>query len=144
MGNFLGFEVTVIDDRPEFACEEKLPWADNILVGNIATKIKTVLLTEGTFVVIVTRGHQNDAETLRQCIKSNAGYIGMIGSSRKIHLMRKEFIQKGWATTDEFDRVYAPIGINIKSKTVEEIAVSIAAQLALVRRQLLDLNKLDK
>ena len=60
---------------------------------------------------------------------------GMIGSARKIGLMRKQFLQEGWATAAQFDDIYAPIGIDILSKTVQEIAVSIAAQLILVRRQ---------
>ena len=59
----------------------------------------------------------------------------MIGSARKIRLMREKFLQEGWATTAQWDRIYAPIGVEIQSKTVQEIAVSIVAQLILVRRQ---------
>ncbi|UCE22136.1 MAG: XdhC family protein, partial [Candidatus Aminicenantes bacterium] len=97
-----------------------------------------------TFVVIVTRGHRHDAEALRRCISSNAAYIGMIGSIRKIELMRKKFLEEGQATLRQFNRVHAPIGVNINSKTVEEIAVSIAAQLVQVRSQIQEKGKEKK
>ncbi|MDZ7261646.1 MAG: XdhC family protein, partial [candidate division KSB1 bacterium] len=135
LGSLLDFEVTVIDDRPEFANKERFPEADHILVDDIGKAMQGTPISSDTYIVIVTRGHKNDADALRQCINSEAAYIGMIGSARKIELMRKKFLEEGWATSTQFDRVYAPIGIDIQSKTVQEIAVSIAAQLILVRRQ---------
>lgn len=135
IGSLLDFEVTVIDDRPEFANKEKFPEADHIIVDDIGKAVQDSPISSDTYVVIVTRGHRNDADALKQCIDSEAAYIGMIGSARKIELMRMEFLQEGWATPAQFDRVYAPIGIDIQSKTVQEIAVSISAQLILVRRQ---------
>lgn len=136
LGSLLKFEVTVIDDRPEFANKEKLPGADNIIVGEIGKAIQSFTISSDTYLVIVTRGHKHDGAALRQCISSEAAYIGMIGSIRKIKLMRKKFLEEGWATAPQFDRVCAPIGIDIQSKTVEEIAVSIVAQLVLVRSQI--------
>ncbi len=136
LGSLLNFEVTVIDDRPEFANKEKLPDADHIIVDEIGTAIQNFPISSDAYLVIVTRGHKHDAAALRQCISSEASYIGLIGSIRKIKLMRKKFLGEGWATPRQFDRVCAPIGIDIQSKTVEEIAVSIAAQLALVRSQI--------
>jgi xanthine dehydrogenase accessory factor len=136
LGSLLKFEVTVIDDRPEFANKEKLPDADHIIVGEIGKAIQSFTISSDTYLVIVTRGHKHDGAALRQCISSEAAYIGMIGSIRKIKLMRKKFLEEGWATAHQFDRVCAPIGIDIQSKTVEEIAVNIAAQLALVRSQI--------
>ena len=142
MGNLLDFEVTVIDDRPEFANEDNIPDADHIIVDNIEQAMKNLAFDHDSFIVIVTRGHRNDAEALRPCIGSDAGYIGMIGSAKKISLMRKKFLEEGWATNPEqFDRVHAPIGIDIGSKTVEEIAVSIAAQLVEVRGQMKNKGK---
>lgn len=138
LGSLLDFEVTVIDDRPEFANKERLPDADNIIVDEIEKAVRNFPISPGTYLVIVTHGHQNDAEALRPCISSRAAYVGMIGSSRKIKLMREKFIEKGWATPEEFDHVHAPIGIEIQSKTVEEIAVSIVAQLVFVRSQIKD------
>lgn len=135
LGNLLSFEVTVIDDRPEFANKDRLPEADHIIVGDIGEAMRDISLSSDAYVVIVTRGHKNDADALRECINSEAAYIGMIGSVRKIKLMREKFVQEGWSTPAQFDRVYAPIGIDISSTTVEEIAISIAAQLILVRHQ---------
>lgn len=136
LGSLLSFEVTVIDDRPEYANRERLPEADYIVVKDIGQAIRDFPLSLDSFVVIVTRGHRHDAEALRQCISSDAAYIGMIGSIRKIELMRKKFLEEGWATLRQFNRVHAPIGIKINSKTVEEIAVSIAAQLVQMRSQI--------
>lgn len=136
LGSLLNFEVTVIDDRPEFANKEKLPDADHIIVDEIGNAIQNFPISSDTYFVIVTRGHKHDGAALRQCISSEAAYIGMIGSVRKIKLMRKKFQEEGWATSRQFDRVCAPIGIDIQSKTVEEIAVSIVAQLVLVRSQI--------
>lgn len=134
LGSLLNFEVTVIDDRPDFACTERLPDADHIIVNEIGKSVGDFSINPDTYVVIVTRGHRHDAEALRSCISKDAAYIGMIGSRRKIALMRKKFIEERWAAPGEFDRVHAPIGVDIDSKTVEEIAVSIAAQLVQVRR----------
>ncbi len=143
LGSLLKFEVTVIDDRPEFAHRERLPDTDHIIIDDIGKALQNFPISSDTYVVIVTRGHSHDAEALRQCIASEAAYIGMIGSSRKIELMRKKFLEEGWATARQFARVYAPIGIDIYSETVEEIAISIAAQLVFVRSQIQN-KKRDK
>jgi len=86
--------------------------------------------------VIVTRGHRGDEGALRACIRRKAAYIGMIGSARKVGLLRERFLQKGWCSPAEWARVRSPIGLPIGSRTVEEIAVSIAAELVAVRRGL--------
>lgn len=135
IGHLLDFEVTVIDDRPEFANNAVVPEADHIIVEDIGKAIEKIPKTADTYFVIVTRGHSHDADVLKACIRSDVAYIGMIGSGRKIALMREKFIDKGWATAFQFDRVFAPIGIDIQSKTVQEIAVSIAAELVQVRNQ---------
>jgi xanthine dehydrogenase accessory factor len=133
MGKFLGFEITVIDDRQEFANVQNIPDADNLIVRDIGDAMQSLIKDEDTFIVIVTRGHDDDAKALLPCIGSGAAYTGMIGSKKKIAKMRQNFIQNGWATEQEWSRIHAPVGIDILSKTVEEIAVSIAAQLVLVR-----------
>jgi len=133
LGALLGFGVTIIDDRPEFANTENVPDAKKILVDDIGKGIAEIEKTRDTFVVIVTRGHKDDAMALRSCIGTNLAYIGMIGSRKKIAAMRNDFISNGWATEEEWAQIYAPVGIDIKSQTIEEIAVSIAAQLVLVR-----------
>ena len=131
--SLLDFSVTVIDDRPEFANAENVPEADEIVVGDIGEAIRRIEDSPENYFVIVTRGHQKDGEALRAAIGRPAAYIGMIGSRRKIEIMHCEFLESGWATAEEWDKVHAPIGIEIGSKTVEEIAVSIAAELVLVR-----------
>jgi xanthine dehydrogenase accessory factor len=135
LGNFLEFEVTVIDDRRTFANRANLPGADRVICADIGATLRAMALSRDAYIVIVTRGHRQDTEALRACIGSAAGYIGMIGSRSKIALQRAEFLKRGWATAALFDRVHAPIGIPIRSKTVPEIAVSIAAELVRVRRE---------
>jgi xanthine dehydrogenase accessory factor len=133
LASLLDFEVTVIDDRPDYANPKRFPEADSIIVEDIGRAVLDFPLDTESYVVIVTRGHAKDAEALRSCIGRKVAYIGMIGSARKVALMRDSFIKNGWATPDEFDRVRAPIGLAIGSKSVEEIAVSIAAELVLAR-----------
>ena len=132
-GRLLGFEVTVIDDRPEYANHTNLPDADNIIVGNIGQTILELRKDRDTYIVIVTRGHSHDADALKPCIGSAAAYTGMMGSRVKVAKMHEEFISKGWATEEQWARICTPIGIEIGSVTVEEIAVSIAAQLIISR-----------
>ena len=132
-GRMLDFEVTVIDDREEFANTGNLPDADHIIVKDIGQAMDEAIKDKKTYIVIVTRGHHNDAEALKPCIGSDVAYIGMIGSRAKTAKMRDEFIKNKWASEIQWDRIYTPIGLEIGSKTVEEIAVSIAAQLVLIR-----------
>jgi xanthine dehydrogenase accessory factor len=133
LGSLLDFEVTVIDDRPEFANSVNIRDAEHILVKNIGEAMNELETGENTYVVIVTRGHKDDAEALRPCFAKNLAYTGMIGSRSKVAAMRQKFIENGWATAGQWDQIYAPVGIQIKSQTVQEIAVSIAAELVLVR-----------
>jgi len=135
LGIFLNFEVTVIDDRTAFANSERFPETDHIIVGNIGQSVKDLPISSDTYIVIVTRGHSYDAEVLKNCISSPAAYVGMIGSHRKIALLKEKSLIEGWASQEELDRIHAPIGLEINSNTIEEIAVSIAAQLVLVRSQ---------
>lgn len=131
----LGFDVTVMDDRPEFAVPALFPQGVTTRCGDIPKEIATFDMTRHTYIVLVTRGHKQDAEALEACIHGGAAYIGMIGSKRKVALMRKKFIESGMATEEEFNRVFAPVGLDIGAITVEEIATSIAAQLVAVRRK---------
>jgi xanthine dehydrogenase accessory factor len=133
LGRLLDFEVTIIDDRPEYANSENIPDADHIVVKDIGEAMKEVSKGKDTFAVIVTRGHKDDASALRPCIDAGLAYTGMIGSRNKIASMKQKFLSSGWATLEQWNEIYAPVGMDIKSQTVEEIAVSIAAELILVR-----------
>jgi xanthine dehydrogenase accessory factor len=136
LAKLLDFEVTVWDDRPEFTSKTNLPDADKILSGSIEESLGNIKVDRDSFIVIVTRGHKGDADVLKQFIGSTAGYIGMIGSRRKIAQMRESFLDNRWATVEQWEKIYSPVGLEIGSKTVQEIAVSIAAQLIQVRNQL--------
>jgi xanthine dehydrogenase accessory factor len=131
----LNFEVTVIDDREDFANSENLPDAHHIIVKDIGKAMHEVIKDHKTYIVIVTRGHHNDAEALKPCIGSDAAYIGMIGSRAKTAKMRDEFIRNEWTTEENWNKIYTPIGLKIGSQTVEEIAISIAAQLVMIRNK---------
>ena len=133
LGKMLDFEVTVADSRSAYANALNLPDADHTITGDIGKIMEDIKKDSDTYIVIMTHGHAGDAEALRSCIGSGAAYVGMIGSKGKIAKMREEFITKKWATEEEWQKIYSPVGLDIGSKTVEEIAVSIAAQLVLVR-----------
>ena len=132
LGKWLGFDVAIVDDRVDFASEERLPEADEIIIGDIAEELRNYPVDHLTYAVIVTRGHQHDEEALHSVIESNARYVGLIGSRRKIKLIYDDLRDMG-ITEETLAKVYAPIGLDINSKTVPEIAVSIAAQLIQVR-----------
>ena len=124
----------MIDDRPAFASAECHPEAAKTICGEIAGEMSSVEIGPNTYVLIVTRGHRHDGAVLASCIHSGARFIGMIGSRRKSLLIRKSLVEEGVATREEVEQVVSPIGLEIGGQSVEEIAVSIAAQLVAVRR----------
>ncbi len=133
--SLVGFDITVVDDRPEFTDPALFPEGTTTRDGEIPKLITAQPITGDTYIVLVTRGHKLDAESLEACIHAPAAYIGMIGSKRKVALIRENFIESGIAAEEEFDRVHAPIGLDIGAVTVPEIAASITAQLISVRRK---------
>jgi xanthine dehydrogenase accessory factor len=133
--SLVGFDITVIDDRAEFTDPALYPEGTTTRRGDIPEQIAAGPFTSDTYIVIVTRGHKLDAEALQTCIHAPVAYVGMIGSRRKVALIRKNFIESGIATVEQFDRVFTPIGLDIGAVTVPEIAASITAELIAVRRQ---------
>ena len=133
--SLLSFDITVIDDRPEFANPALFPPGTTTRWGDIGNEVAAFPIDPETFVVVVTRGHQHDATAVAACIHKPAAYLGMIGSQRKVAVLRQDFIEFGRATAAEWSRLWAPIGLDIGAVTVPEIAMSIAAQLVAVRRQ---------
>jgi len=129
LGRLLDFEVTVIDDRKEYANTSNLPDADHIIVKDIGLAMQEEKKDSNTYIAIVTRGHNHDADALRPCIGTPAAYVGMMGSKKKVAKMHEEFIKNKWATEEQWQEICTPIGLEIASKTIQEIAVSIAAQL---------------
>jgi xanthine dehydrogenase accessory factor len=135
LGKLLSFEVTIADDRAEYANKTNIPDADHLIVGDIGETMNRLSKDADTYIVIVTRGHDDDAKALKHCIDCGAAYVGMIGSKKKIAKMHRNFVENGLATEKQWSEIHAPVGIDINSKTVEEIAVSIAAELVLERNR---------
>ncbi|HID61150.1 MAG TPA: hypothetical protein EYP49_00160 [Anaerolineae bacterium] len=133
LSNFLGFRTVVLDDRAEFANVEKLPQADEIIVGNVVEELARLNINPQTHIVIVTRGHKHDRDALRQVVSSPAAYIGMIGSRRKVKIVFDE-LQKDGVAEEALAAVHAPIGLDIHAETPEEIALSVMAEIVMVRR----------
>jgi xanthine dehydrogenase accessory factor len=131
----VGFDILVVEDRAQFADPALYPVDVTTRRGMLAELQEEFPVTQDTYIAIVGRGHLADAANLATCIDTPAAYIGMLGSRRKIALLRQHFIESGKATAEQFDRVHAPIGLRIGAETVPEIAASIVAQLVAVRRQ---------
>ncbi|MBN1934214.1 MAG: XdhC family protein [Anaerolineae bacterium] len=133
IGAMCGFGVTVIDDREEMVAQERFPHADRRLTGDIVETLKSISIAPNTHIVIVTRGHAYDEDALRAVIDSPAAYVGMIGSRRKAATIFDHLRADG---IDEarIARVHSPIGLNIGSQTPAEIAVSILAEIIMLRR----------
>jgi xanthine dehydrogenase accessory factor len=132
LATHVGFKVVVIDDRPDFANPQKFPEAAEVHAYPFDTVLQRLTVDESSFLVIVTRGHIHDMTVLAQCLKTDATYIGMIGSQRKIGMIYERLLEQGF-TQEDLDRVHAPIGLEIGAETPEEIAVSIVGELIKVR-----------
>jgi xanthine dehydrogenase accessory factor len=128
---FTGFEVVVMDDREEFANTTRYPEAKEVIVLEDFQSCLPELGPEA-FVVIVTRGHLHDKEVLAQALRTDAGYIGMIGSSKKRKGVYTALMAEGFTETD-LERVYSPIGLSIGGDTPEEIGLSIVAEMVKIR-----------
>jgi xanthine dehydrogenase accessory factor len=132
----VGFDVVVVEDRPEFAEAGRFPGALAVRCGDVAGELRKFPLDGDTFVALVSRGHRTDAAALAACVREpGLAYVGMMGSRRKVALLRKEFIETRMATAAQFDRVHAPIGLDIGAETPAEIAASIVAEMIAVLRK---------
>ena len=129
----VGFNCIVIDDREEFANKERFPNASNIIVGNYEDIFEKLNITNKDYIIIVTRGHADDYVVEKNALKTNAAYIGMIGSKNKIKTLHDRLKKEENYTDEMISRVHAPIGLAIGAETTEEIAISIAAELILTR-----------
>jgi len=131
--SLMDFSITVVDDREEFLNYDKFPTADQLLLLDYTDYFKNAVIKKNDYLVIVTRGHQHDYQVLKNVINSEASYIGMIGSSRKIKTVYNQLRDDG-IEEEKLAAVNAPIGLDIGSETPSEIAVAIAAELISVRR----------
>jgi xanthine dehydrogenase accessory factor len=130
----IDFNIWVLDDRAAYVSRERFPTAQRLLVGEIGPTLQELAptLTPSTYCLIVTRGHNHDEEALYHLAATPAGYVGMIGSKRKIKLIFEDLLAKG-VTREALARIHAPLGFAIGSQTVPEIAISIVAELIAAR-----------
>jgi xanthine dehydrogenase accessory factor len=129
-----GFDVSVIDDRAAYASRERFPDAKEVIAEDFEQAMAKITPQESSYIVIVTRGHRDDMRVLRWAVQTEARYIGMIGSKRKTISIFRELTKEG-TPAHLFERVHAPVGLDIGAITPEEIAVAITAELIAVRRR---------
>jgi len=127
-----GFSVNVADDREAFSNTERFPMADK-LYTTYEDAFAKIVPNASSYLLIVTRGHRDDMRVLAWAVRTDARYIGMIGSKRKVLSVYKALEKEGYSP-EEFERVHAPVGLDIGALTPDEIAVSITAELIAVRR----------
>ncbi|MGO8878323.1 MAG: XdhC family aldehyde oxidoreductase maturation factor [Desulfomonilaceae bacterium] len=139
LASYVDFMVVGIDDRYEYANVQNLPDADEIVVAPFENAFEKLCVDRNSFIVIVTRGHAHDKIALAQALKTDATYIGMIGSKRKIKLIYDSLIDEGFTESD-IARVHAPIGLPIGGETPQEIAVSIVAEMVQERIKILNIQ----
>jgi len=139
MAKLCDFQVTVLDDRPQFANRDRFPTADAIVAGPFRAELDRLrqgkaTFDDDTYIVLVTRGHQHDVACLLEVLDDPLAYIGMIGSRRRIRAVFELLEKEQGIPAAKFDRVYAPIGLNIGAITPAEIAVCIMAEIINVMR----------
>lgn len=130
----VGFRVVAVDDRPEYASAERHPAAAETLCEDVLDVARNRPSGSDTFWVVVTRGHRNDGRVLAELIGREWAYVGMIGSRRKVRVVKEGMKAEGIATDAQLARVHSPIGLDIGGVTPREIALSIVAELVAVRR----------
>lgn len=130
----VGFRTIVLDDRADFANQDRFPPPIETRVIENFKKLPELGIDADSYLVIVTRGHLFDRDVLEQLLRSGAAYIGMIGSRGKRELVYREIISHGF-TREELDAVYSPIGTNIGAETPEELGISIVGELVKVRSE---------
>lgn len=135
IGALLGFRVTVLDDRPDFATRERFPDADRLVQADFSDPFAAVRLHDRTHILLVTRGHKYDYDCLVRALRTDPppAYIGMIGSRRRVRATYEKLVEEGFGR-DLIDRIHAPVGLDVGAETPEEIAIAVAAELIMLRR----------
>lgn len=134
VASLLDFDIVIFEDREEFLTKERFPKAYELVFGNIKDNLKDYPIDNNSYVVIVTRGHVYDEECLEAVIDSDAKYIGVMGSKKKVITMINNLKGKGIAE-EKINKVYAPIGLKLSNGTPEEIGISILSEILLVKNQ---------
>ena len=128
-----GFSVTINDDRPSFANSQRFPTAEKVLCESFDNCFNFINLNKSAYVVIITRGHRHDIDCIREVLKHDTAYVGMIGSKRRVKSVLEQLAEEGYSK-EKLSKVNAPIGLDIGAVTPEEIAFSIIAQVIKYRR----------
>jgi len=128
-----GFDITVVDDRESYANRERFPQANEVIAEDFELAMTRLTPNEASYIVIVTRGHRDDMRVLRWAVQTRARYVGMIGSKRKTITIFRELVKEG-IPEQLFERVHAPVGLDLGAITPEEIAIAITAELVAARR----------
>jgi xanthine dehydrogenase accessory factor len=134
MAAMCGFRVTVVDDRPEYANDDRFPDAANVIRGRFDEVLAEYPVDGSVYVVCVTRGHRHDEISLRAVVGRSAAYVGMIGSRRRVKAVLQHLVDDG-ADPEAVAEVHTPIGLDIGAETPEEIAVAIMAEIIQFRRR---------
>lgn len=129
----VGFRVTVLDDRDEFAHPSRFPGCD-VIAADFVVALRDLNLNHSTFVVVITRGHEHDTDCLMEILKKETAYLGLIGSRRRVRFVL-EMLEKQGIAKERLQEVFTPIGTPIGAESPEEIALSIIAELVCVRRK---------
>ena len=133
IGSTLGFQVTVVDDREEFANRERFPMAAEVIAGEVDEVLDKLAIDGRTYAVMVSRGHQVDELALRRTIGRGAAYVGMIGSRRRTGTVLQHLAEEG-VPAEDLEVVRTPIGLDIGAETPEEIALAILAEMVMMQR----------
>lgn len=132
IGKMIGFTVTVLEDRPKFADNARAAGADRVFCEPFGDGLARITGDEDSWFVIVTRGHRYDTECLECILRKRHAYVGMMGSRRRVAIVKDQLHQKG-VSRELLDSVHTPIGLKIGAETPEEIAVSIMAEIIQVK-----------
>src|SRR6266446_1237738 len=130
----LDFRIAVVDDRRDLADPQAFSEKVQLTFGDIPQTIRELEPDEASWIVIVTRGHHLDKDALRAALETHAAYVGMIGSPSKVKHIFKDLLKEG-LTAERLARVHAPIGLDLGAETPDEIALSIAAEMLMLRKK---------
>ncbi len=130
----LDYRIVVVDDRRDFANPQAFGDNVQLVFGDIPQTLRDLKPDESSWIVVVTRGHTLDKDALRAALESKTAYIGMIGSPSKVKQIFKTLIKEGMPP-EHLARVHAPIGLDIGAETPDEIALSIAAEILMLRKK---------
>lgn len=132
MAKLLEFPVTVIEDREAFAREAVRVGADHAICADFAEGLSKIELGRDVYVLVMTRGHNHDKDCLKYLLTCKYGYLGMLGSRKRVKILKDELEKEGYAK-EKLDRIYSPVGLSIHAQTPAEIAVSIFAEIISIR-----------